>query len=1447
MKKTLAIVTFALAIVMSFALAACTVQHVHNFDTPWSYNETEHWHTCTDCDEIRDKAAHTGGKAICGDRAICEVCGQPYGEIGNHDWGEWKQTKAPTCSEEGVETRVCKINPEHKENRPIAKLNHEWSEDWKKNETEHWRECSVCKEIKDKAEHLFGDYQVTTQPTYESTGLKKRTCSVCLHEETEVIDKLVKVDTITIEGESEVMLDVGEFVTLTALVAPENATDKGLNWQSSDASVAEVVKGRVVARGAGVATITVTANDGQGASATVTVKVTVLPESVTLNCDDKYIAVGQKTNITATVLPADATDTALTYEADNPAVATVDENGRVTGLKEGVVTVTAKTSNNVTASVSFYVTAATIDGDLTDALYQGKYALHNDALKYNNNTATNPVKNLTKVVLGESGLYITHDVTDNFVGKQSRVEDFICFGDTKVAGSKTQKSNTYYFRFYLHKENGRNFTNYYNGNESGNYPWTYDASLEVYYVVKATENGYTVEAFIPYATLGVSQKPESVQFLGLSMIYPDEADAAADKNIKSAVGNSYGMAQKNFFNLANYLTFDDLGYYGWANSSFGIIEKINDVNLGSPDVIDGNYQTEITIKSKFQLDNSFTAYEGLTFDNEYVTEKGSGIYKISVPEEKQPEYKDGVTVSVKRGTEVLGTFKIALSKDIPVQDITIDGNLYTVVGGQLNLGVTYIPADANAYKTITWTTGNDQIATVDENGVVTGVGLGSVVIKATTGNGVEKSVTVLVAEANIDGDLTDALYQGKYALHNDALKYNNNTATNPVKNLTKVVLGESGLYITHDVTDNFVGKQSRVEDFICFGDTKVAGSKTQKSNTYYFRFYLHKENGRNFTNYYNGNESGNYPWTYDASLEVYYVVKATENGYTVEAFIPYATLGVSQKPESVQFLGLSMIYPDEADAAADKNIKSAVGNSYGMAQKNFFNLANYLTFDDLGYYGWANSSFGIIEKINDVNLGSPDVIDGNYQTEITIKSKFQLDNSFTAYEGLTFDNEYVTEKGSGIYKISVPEEKQPEYKDGVTVSVKRGTEVLDTFKIKLSKNIPVTQITVSGAKTAFLGDEVQLSAAIEPSDATVTTVTWASKNEDIATIDQTGKVSTLKAGTATFTATADGIVTEHTIVISDTLQIEIQGPGGAFVGDEVQLTAIVTPKPNDYTVTWDSNDKEIATIDATGKVTLLKEGTVTLTATVNGFTGEYTLFVGGVLAKAAVKVDYTGKTVQNSGTNDTVTLDTVTITLDSNGKNGTEFVHTDNNTFNDGIDGDKEGALATNNKKGSYLLIKDYALGKGDFTISSWVYASSEAVIKGNSSQIFATSAYDKQNPDGKIALAARKDTKGHYVTYKINNDKNNNFPSARTNLVGWHKYTVVRAGTSFKVYVDDVLMHERTLAADTDFGTQTICFGSYIGETWAYNDGVLVYDNVTIYDTAITENQLKALVAAKK
>ena len=57
------------------------LEHVHTYEEAWSYDETHHWHKSTCGHEAKDYGQHTGGEATTTQKAICEVCGQPYGEL----------------------------------------------------------------------------------------------------------------------------------------------------------------------------------------------------------------------------------------------------------------------------------------------------------------------------------------------------------------------------------------------------------------------------------------------------------------------------------------------------------------------------------------------------------------------------------------------------------------------------------------------------------------------------------------------------------------------------------------------------------------------------------------------------------------------------------------------------------------------------------------------------------------------------------------------------------------------------------------------------------------------------------------------------------------------------------------------------------------------------------------------------------------------------------------------------------------------------------------------------------------------------------------------------------------------------------------------------------------------------------------------------------------------
>ena len=150
-------------------------------------------------------------------------------------------------------------------------------------------------------------------------------------------------------------LNVGEKQTLTATVLPAYATNKNVTWVSSDTSVATVENGVVTAVGKGTATITVTTEDG-GYTATCEVTVKLPVSAVTLNETSTALVVGNTKQLTATVAPANADDSTVTWKSGNTNVATVDQTGKVTAVGVGTTTITA-TAGGKSATCTVTVTA----------------------------------------------------------------------------------------------------------------------------------------------------------------------------------------------------------------------------------------------------------------------------------------------------------------------------------------------------------------------------------------------------------------------------------------------------------------------------------------------------------------------------------------------------------------------------------------------------------------------------------------------------------------------------------------------------------------------------------------------------------------------------------------------------------------------------------------------------------------------------------------------------------------------------------------------------------------------------------------------------------------------------------------------------------------------------------------------------------------------------------
>lgn len=185
----------------------------------------------------------------------------------------------------------------------------------------------------------------TTITVKTEDGSKTATCNIIVRAAN------VPVTSVSL-NQSTATLEINGTVQLSATVLPNNATNKNVTWSSNAPTIAKVENGKVTALTAGTATITATTQDGnKTANCVITVNAaTISVESVSLNQNTANLDVGATLQLSATVLPTNATNKNVTWSSNNSAIAKV-ENGKVTALSAGTATITVKTEDgNKTAT-----------------------------------------------------------------------------------------------------------------------------------------------------------------------------------------------------------------------------------------------------------------------------------------------------------------------------------------------------------------------------------------------------------------------------------------------------------------------------------------------------------------------------------------------------------------------------------------------------------------------------------------------------------------------------------------------------------------------------------------------------------------------------------------------------------------------------------------------------------------------------------------------------------------------------------------------------------------------------------------------------------------------------------------------------------------------------------------------------------------------------------------
>ena len=508
---------------------------------------------------------------------------------------------------------------------------------------------------------------------------------------------------ITLSSSSTSVL-IGNMIQLSATVSPSNATNKNVTWKSNNTSIATVnSNGVVTGVGLGTTTITATTADGTNLSASCTLTVNpILASSVSLNKSSDEVLVGECVQLTATVSPSNTTDKSVTWKSSNTSVATVDSNGKVTGVNPGTATITVTTADGSNRTATCKITVKPVLVSLVSLSLSETTVRPGDKVQLNATIQPSNATNKTLAWSSSDNSIVT--VNDN--GLVTAVAP----GTATVTARSTDGSNvTASCRFIVQR------------------PLASSLTLDNDEMSLYVGEDYTMTATVLPA--------DALQSLNWSSSKPSVATIDQEGRIHAvAEGTAVIVAStidgSNLTQACILTVRPRLATGINLNRSEVAIAKGESVTLVATVIPDNTTNKSVTWKSSKTSVATVDA-------NGKVTAIAPGTAKITATT------ADGTNLSASCTVTVVEAWvsEIVLDKTQVVIPLEYTDTIHATV----------LPENA-AIKEVTWTSSNEAVAVVDSEGVVTATGVGSATITATAtdGTGITAScqVTVPAADGN---------------------------------------------------------------------------------------------------------------------------------------------------------------------------------------------------------------------------------------------------------------------------------------------------------------------------------------------------------------------------------------------------------------------------------------------------------------------------------------------------------------------------------------------------------------------------------------------------------------------------------------------------------------------------------------------------------------------------